>query len=61
MRSIKWLLAAGLIVTMSACTVPYGNPSTAHSGGDFGDYGYSNLYRYYAGPAADYDPPHAHN
>ena len=58
MRSIKWLIAAGLIVaTTAACTEQYGYPTTAYNSGYYnsgtGYYnsgngsGYYNNNRYY--------------
>lgn len=54
MRSIKWLIAAGLIVaTTAACTEQYGYPSTSYNTGynntgyNTGTSGYYNNGRYY--------------
>ena len=56
MRSTKWLLAALILTTVAAC----GNQQTASSPTkriderqkEYGDFGYSDIYRYYGGPSA---------
>ena len=56
MRSMKWLLAALILTTVAAC----GDQHTASSPAnriderhtEFGDFGYSDIYRYYGGPSA---------
>ncbi len=56
MRSTKYLLAALILATVAAC----GNPQTAsspthridESHKEYGDFGYSDIYRYYGGPSA---------
>ena len=56
MRSMKWLLAALILTTAAAC----GNQQTASRPADridehhkeYGDFGYSDIYRYYGGPSA---------
>jgi hypothetical protein len=56
MRSTKWLLAALILTTVAAC----GNQQTATSPAHriderhkaYGDFGYSDIYRYYGGPSA---------
>ena len=56
MRSIKWLLAALILATVAAC----GDQHTASSPAnriderraEYGDFGYSDIYRYYGGPSA---------
>ena len=70
MRSIKWLMAAGLIAaTTAACTEQYGYPSTSYNNGYYNSgNGYYNNGRYYSnnsgyaynntprrGPNGDYD------
>ncbi|MGD9880632.1 MAG: hypothetical protein AB7F22_20940 [Reyranella sp.] len=52
MRSIKWLIAAGLIVaTTAACTEQYGYPSTAYNSGYYntGSGYYNTGSGYYSG------------
>ena len=56
MRSMKWLLAALILTTVAAC----GDQHTASSPAnriderhkEYGDFGYSDIYRYYGGPSA---------
>ena len=56
MRSMKWLLSALLLITVVGC----GDQHTASSPAnridephaEFGDFGYSDIYRYYGGPSA---------
>lgn len=56
MRSVKWLVAALIFTTVAAC----GDQHTASGPANriderqaaFGDFGYSDVYRYYGGPAA---------
>jgi hypothetical protein len=56
MRSMKWLLAALILTIVAAC----GNQQTASSPThrsderhkEYGDFGYSDIYRYYGGPSA---------
>ena len=56
MRSTTWLLAALILTTVAAC----GNQQTASSPTnriderhkEYGDFGYSDIYRYYGGPSA---------
>jgi hypothetical protein len=56
MRSMKCLLAALILTTSAACA----NQQTASSPAnriderhkEFGDFGYSDIYRYYGGPSA---------
>ena len=64
MRSIKWLIAAGLIAaTTAACTEQYGYPSTAYNSGYYntgsGYYnsgsGYYNNGRYYSNSSSYYN------
>lgn len=69
MRSIKWLIATGLIVaTTAACTEQYGYPNTGYNTGYYNSgSGYNNNNRYYnnsgyaynstprRGPNGDYD------
>lgn len=69
MRSIKWLIAAGLIAaTTAACTEQYGYPNTGYNTGYYnGGSGYNNNSAYYynssgyynrtprRGPNGDYD------
>jgi hypothetical protein len=49
MRSIKWLIATGLIVaTTAACTEQYGYPSTSYNSGYYNSgSGYYGNSRYY--------------
>ncbi len=46
------LLVATLILTSLAACGDQRSFGTASSGTDFGDYGYSDIYRYYGGPSA---------
>ena len=71
MRSVKWLLATGLIAaTTAACTEQYGYPTTAYNNGYYSNngyrtssspsYGYGYGYGYASntprrGPNGDYD------
>jgi len=56
MRSMKCLLAALILTSVAAC----GDQHTASSPAsqiderhtEFGDFGYSDIYRYYGGPSA---------
>jgi len=56
MRSTKYLLAALILMTVAAC----GSQQTASSPThridehhkEYGDFGYSDIYRYYGGPSA---------
>lgn len=56
MRSTKYLLAALILTTVAAC----GNQQTASGPAhridedhkEYGDFGYSDIYRYYGGPSA---------
>lgn len=56
MRSMKWLLSALILITVVGC----GDQHTASSPAnriderhaEFGDFGYSDIYRYYGGPSA---------
>ena len=56
MRRMKWLLAALILTFVAAC----GNQQTASSPThriderqkEYGDFGYSDIYRYYGGPSA---------
>ena len=56
MRSTKCLLAALILTTVASC----GNQQTASSPAhriderhkEYGDFGYSDIYRYYGGPSA---------
>jgi len=45
------LLVATLILTNLAACGDQRSFGTASSGTDFGDYGYSDIYRYYGGPS----------
>ena len=56
MHSMKWLFAALILTSVAAC----GDQHTASSPAnridehhtEFGDFGYSDIYRYYGGPSA---------
>jgi hypothetical protein len=56
MRSMKWLLAALILTTVVGCgdvqTASGSANQTDERHTDFGDFGYSNIYRYYGGPSA---------
>jgi hypothetical protein len=57
MRSMKWLLVPALILTsVVACADLRTSPGSANAADDrdegFGDFGYSDVYRYYGGPSA---------
>jgi hypothetical protein len=70
MRSVKWLIAAGLIVaTTAACTEQYGYPSTAYNSGYYntgsGYYntgsGYYSGGRYYNNNSSYYNSSNYYN
>jgi len=46
------LVAALVLTTLAACADQRSSPATASSKTEFGDYGYSDIYRYYGGPSA---------
>jgi hypothetical protein len=49
----KSLLVTALILTsLAACSDQRGSLGTASAKTEFGDYGYSDVYRYYGGPSA---------
>ena len=56
MRSVKWLLAALILSSVAACgdlhtaSGPATRADERHA--EFGDFGYSDIYRYYGGPSA---------
>ena len=56
MRSMKRLLAALILTSVGACGDLHtaSGPATRADEGhaEFGDFGYSNIYRYYGGPSA---------
>jgi len=56
MRSMKELLVLALVLTSVAACADLRSPGSAYSAGDrdqgFGDFGYSDVYRYYGGPSA---------
>lgn len=56
MRSMKWLLAALILTTVGACSDLHTASSPANRANEhnaeFGDFGYSDIYRYYGGPSA---------
>jgi hypothetical protein len=56
MRSMKWLLAALILTTVVGCgdlhTASGPASRTDEHNTDFGDFGYSDIYRYYGGPSA---------
>ena len=56
MRSTKWLLAALILTTVAACGDLHTASGPANRADErrpeFGDFGYSNIYRYYGGPSA---------
>jgi hypothetical protein len=57
MRSMKWLLAALILTSVAACgdlhtaSGPASRADERHQT-EFGDFGYSDIYRYYGGPSA---------
>lgn len=56
MRSMKWLLAALILTTVAACGDQHTAASPANRiderHAEYGDFGYSDIYRYYGGPSA---------
>ena len=57
MRSVETLLVLALMLTpVVACADLRGSSGSANAADDrdagFGDFGYSNVYRYYGGPSA---------
>jgi len=56
MRSMKWLFAALILTTVAACADQHTASSPANRiderHAEYGDFGYSDIYRYYGGPSA---------
>lgn len=56
MRSMKWLLSALILITAVGCSAQHTASSPTNRiderHAEFGDFGYSDIYRYYGGPSA---------
>ena len=62
MRNVKWLVAAGLVASLTACVEMNGYPTTSYGG--YPSYGYNSGYGYggynsgyYAQPSSSYYQP----